>query len=248
MSYQIFSNFYDKVMDQSVYDDWLSFVRQYQAKYHGERQSLEILELACGTGIIATKLAEKGHTVTGFDLSDDMLSLAYDRMGQKDVTIQLMQGDMRDLPFIQNFDMVTCFSDSLCYLHEEEELLQVFQGVHANLCMGGTFLFDVHSLYQMNEIFPGYQYIYQEEEEVFLWESFLGEQENSVEHVLTFFVEEADGRYERMQEVHEERSFSIDVYQRLLKKAGFTSVEVKADFGKEEVTETTTRWFFVARK
>ena len=73
--------------------------------------------------------------------------------------------------------------------HQESDLLQVFEGVHRNLSEGGTFLFDVHSLFQMDHVFPGYQYIYQEESEVFLWESFIGDYDHSVEHVLTFFVE-----------------------------------------------------------
>ncbi len=231
-------------MDQSVYQDWLSFVNRYQK----ERESLKIMELACGTGKVAVQLAHDGHKVTGVDLSDDMLAIAYDLMQEEEVHLQLVQADMRELDEIDSFDMVTCFSDSLCYLFEEEELEQVFQGVYQNLAEGGTFLFDVHSLYQMNDVFPGYQYIYQDEDEVFLWESFSLEEENAVEHMLTFFVANEDGRFERLQEVHEERSFPIEVYQTLLEKVGFKDVQVMADFGRASIDETTTRWFFSAEK
>ena len=245
MSYQIFSHFYDKVMDQTTYQDWLAFIERYQPT---KKETLSIMELACGTGIIAVELAKKGHQVTGVDLSDDMLALAYERMVEERVSLQLVEADMRELEELGSFDLVTCFSDSLCYLPEEEDLALVFKGVYDNLAVGGTFLFDVHSLYQMNEVFPGYQYIYQDEEDVFLWESYALEVENAVEHVLTFFVQEEDGRFQRMQEIHEERSYPLETYQALLKAAGFAQVEVKADFGQNELEATTTRWFFVCEK
>lgn len=231
-------------MDQSVYEDWLYLVNSKRK----ECESLKVMELACGTGKVAVQLALDGHDVTGVDLSDDMLAIAYDLMQTEGVNLQLIQADMRELDEIDSFDMVTCFSDSLCYLFEEEELEQVFQGVYQNLTTDGTFLFDVHSLYQMTDIFPGYQYIYQDEDEAFLWESFGLEEEHAVEHILTFFVADEDGRFERLQEVHEERSFPIEVYKALLEKVGFKNIEVTADFGRASIDDTTTRWFFSAQK
>lgn len=248
MSYQIFSRFYDKVMDQSVYDDWLSFVDQDHQKNHSQVEQLKILELACGTGKIAIELAKAGHDVTGFDLSNEMLSLAYERMEKENVRFLLLEGDMREMGNIGSFDTITCFSDSLCYLTEEEDVQQVFEGVYANLKEEGTFLFDVHSLYQVNEVFPGYQYIYQDEEDVFLWESFEGEKENSVEHLLTFFVAQKGGLFNRIHEYHEERTYSLAVYTELLNKAGFEDIEIKADFNRQPLQSDTSRWFFTCRK
>lgn len=246
MSYNIFPRFYDKVMDQSVYGEWLSFVDRKTAP----NETLEILELACGTGIIAVELAKKGHRVTGLDLSEEMLTLAYERKENEQVPLMLVEGDMRELEIYGSFDLVTCFSDSLCYLTEEEELYQAFSGVARNLKDDGLFLFDVHSLHQMNEVFPGYQYIYQDEEDAFLWESFAGEKPDSVEHVLTFLVrqDEEEELFERVQELHVERTYSLAVYKRLLERAGFQSVEVTADFGRSEIHADTARWFFSCRK
>lgn len=231
-------------MDQTVYDDWMAYIK----KYRPESKRLDVLELACGTGQIAVQLAKAGHDVTGFDLSEDMLVLAQERMVEEKVSFELLQGDMREIADIGRFDVCTCFSDSLCYLSEESDLEAVFDGVYASLNEGGIFLFDVHSLYQVDDVFPGYQYIYQDEKDVFLWESFVGESEHSVEHLLTFFVENEDGSFNRLQELHEERVFESAVYEKLLKKAGFKSVELTADFGRETVSETSPRWFFACQK
>ena len=83
MSYDIFAHYYDEIMDQSVYDSWLLYVEKYTAGKSG----LDIMELACGTGKIAVDLTKKGHQVTGVDLSDEMLSLAYNRMQEEGVKL-----------------------------------------------------------------------------------------------------------------------------------------------------------------
>jgi ubiquinone/menaquinone biosynthesis C-methylase UbiE len=246
MSFQIFAHYYDEIMDQSVYDSWLRYVEKYT---NGEK-GLNLMDLACGTGKIAVQLAKKGHHVTGIDLSDEMLAVAYNRMLEEKTTLTLAVGDMRALEPMGDYDVITCFSDSLCYLANEEEVLSAFKGVSENLSDTGIFLFDVHSLYQVNEVFPGYQYIYQDEKGAFLWESFEGESENSVEHDLTFFVatEANPELFERYAEYHRERTYPLAVYRRLLQEAGFSDVTVTADFGDAEVAEDSKRWFFACKK
>ena len=246
MSYDIFAHYYDEIMDQSVYDSWLLYVEKYTAGKSG----LDIMELACGTGKIAVDLAKKGHQVTGVDLSDEMLSLAYNRMQEEGVKLSVAVGDMRSLESMGDFDVVTCFSDSLCYMSDEAEVAEVFQSVSRNLGPGGVFLFDVHSMHQVNDVFPGYQYIYQDETGAFLWESFAGDAANSVEHDLTFFVGSQSNPelFERHSEYHRERTYPLEVYKRLLEEAGFTDVTATAEFGEADVRDDSPRWFFACKK
>lgn len=65
---------------------------------------------------------------------------------------------MRELSGLGKFDAVTCYSDSLCYLENLDELQATFDGVFEILNEGGTFIFDVHSTYQVDEVFPNYSY------------------------------------------------------------------------------------------
>jgi len=244
MSYTTFAAFYDEIMDDSLYEKWLAFTHLVLKNQKGS-----ILELACGTGKLAVELSREGYEVTGLDLSDDMLSLAYNTALEQGQDIQLIQGDMRELSGIGRFDAVTCFSDSLCYMADEKEMEEVFKSVHSVLNERGTFLFDVHSLHQVNEVFPGYQYHYLSEDAAFLWSSFSGETENSVEHELTFFINEnKNGMYTRYEEQHKERTYSIENYKRMLDEAGFVHIDVSAEFGEEEVSKSTKRWFFSCRK
>ncbi|EOH87727.1 class I SAM-dependent DNA methyltransferase [Enterococcus pallens] len=241
MAYETFALVYDEVMDDSLYQKWLDFSLR-----HLPSASCNLLELACGTGALAVAFANAGCTVTGLDLSEDMLMLAQDRALSEGVEIQLIAGDMLDLTDIGTYQAVTCFSDSLCYMENQEQVLKVFQGVYSLLEENGVFIFDVHSLYQMDTVFPGYSFHDQTEDFAFLWDSYVGKAPHSIEHFLTFFVKEGE-YFERIDELHQERTYSLETYQELLKKAGFQS-KVYADFEDEAPNETSKRWFFVCYK
>lgn len=241
MAYETFAFVYDEIMDDTLYDQWLAFTKRHLAK--GQEN---ILELACGTGDLAVKFAEEGYQVTGLDLSEEMLTIASQRGIAADVSIQWIQGDMLDLKEIGTYQAVTCYSDSLCYMKNAEDVAKVFQGVYDLLEKNGTFIFDVHSTYQIDQVFPEYSFHDQTEEFAFLWDSYPGEAAHSIEHFLTFFVKKGE-LFERFDELHQERTYSLAVYQEMLKEIGF-QFEIFSDFEDESPKENSTRWFFVCHK
>ncbi|HFI0113996.1 TPA: class I SAM-dependent methyltransferase [Streptococcus suis] len=245
-TYETFAAVYDEIMDDSLYDKWTDFSLR-----NLPQDTKTILELACGTGIQAVRFAQKGYEVTGLDLSYEMLELAQKKAEAAGVMMELAQADMMALEGVGEFDAVTCYSDSLCYMADQEAVLRVFEGVHSVLNQGGTFLFDVHSIYQMEEVFAGYSYHENYEDFAFVWDTYEGEHKHSIVHELTFFVKDEDSQEERFirrDEVHEERTYPIETYVECLKQAGFASVEVFADFEDQAPTETSQRWFFKAVK
>ncbi|MDT2662306.1 class I SAM-dependent methyltransferase [Enterococcus hulanensis] len=242
MAYETFAFVYDEVMDDSLYQQWLDFSLR-----HLPKATNQVLELACGTGALAVEFAKKGFDVTGLDLSEEMLTLASDRAIQEDVSINWVAGDMLDLTDIGKYQAVTCFSDSLCYMQDATQVQQVFKGVYQLLEESGTFIFDVHSIYQIDEVFPDYSFHDQTEDFAFLWDSYSGDSSHSIEHFLTFFVKKEGEMFERFDELHKERTYSLDMYQKMLTEVGFKA-EVFADFMDDEPMETSKRWFFVCQK
>ena len=67
MSYENFAYYYDSLMDEQFYDDYFKFINE-----HADFKS--VLELGCGTGEIAIRLAKAGKEIYATDLSKDMLS------------------------------------------------------------------------------------------------------------------------------------------------------------------------------
>lgn len=72
MIYQTFAELYDQLFDEEEYQNWFDYTkREVDLK-----QRNDWLELACGAGRLAVRLAQNNQQVTGFDLSEEMLSLA----------------------------------------------------------------------------------------------------------------------------------------------------------------------------
>lgn len=240
MIYSTFAQVYDQLMDQDLYTDWRDYVlKQVPAK--GQR----LLELAGGSGSLAVLLQNAGFNVTTLDLSAEMLSLAAEKINRAGLDIPLVQADMRDFAQLGEFDVVTCFDDSICYMPNLADIKTVFSEVNASLVPGGRFMFDAHSLHQMDDIFPGYMYNYQTEDYAFIWSSYEGEVPHSAEHDLTFFVYHEDiDAYKPLIEQHKERTYPVADFVAALTQAGFVDIQVSADFGRSAVADDSTRWFF----
>ena len=104
-------------------------------------KSGRILELACGTGILAVHLARSGHTVFGTDLSPEMIAIA-SRKGRRVSGVDFAVADMRNLDLAPGFDAALCLFDSLNYLTNLEDMAEALQSVSSILNRGGVFIFD----------------------------------------------------------------------------------------------------------
>ncbi|MBJ7647063.1 class I SAM-dependent methyltransferase [Weissella confusa] len=247
MNYQTFAKLYDDLFDEAAYADWFQYATKFIKNKDGK-----LLELAGGAGRLAIQLKQAGYDdISVLDLSTEMLALAAQHAQEAELDLPLIEGDMREWSdFDERFATITSFADSFNYLANEDETLMAFKQVAEHLEDGGQFLFDVISPWQTDVYYPGYMYNWHDDETAFMWSSYgVEEQPHTVEHELTFFVynEDIDG-FQQLQEVHTERTYSLDTYKRLLTEAGFTNIEVTANFGRAEVTDESPRWFFNATK
>jgi SAM-dependent methyltransferase len=101
-----------------------------------------MLDLACGTGRHAIELASRGYELVGFDLSLAMLARAGEEAQDRNVRLNFVQGDMREMSFEEQFDGVYCWNTSFGYFEEEKNALVVDRVRHA-LKGGGLFLLDM---------------------------------------------------------------------------------------------------------
>jgi SAM-dependent methyltransferase len=100
-----------------------------------------VLDLACGTGLIARDVAQAVNSVVGLDISDAMIRQA--RQETSNGRIRYVTGDVRRFDLGTTFDAAVCGSDSLNYVTSLDELTDVFRCVHQHLNAGGLFVFDV---------------------------------------------------------------------------------------------------------
>lgn len=246
MTYNRFAYLYDELMNDVPYDKWLQFVNDVFQKY--EINQPTILDIGCGTGTLPILLAKQNYTISGVDLSEEMLSVAMAKAEQERLQIPFYQQNMMELEGFGQLDCITIFCDSLNYLESEDQVLRTFEKVHESLNDNGIFLFDVHSPYKIEEIFGEETFFIDDAELSLVWSCTQGEQPLSVEHDLVFFMkEEKRDSYERFEEYHHQRTYPIETYQALLHQAGFELKELIADFD-QAVEDTSERIFFIATK
>ncbi|SIQ25160.1 class I SAM-dependent DNA methyltransferase [Peribacillus simplex] len=247
MTYERFAYVYDELMKDAPYEKWLMILTAKLEQYGiGGRK---VLDLACGTGEMTVELAQHGFEVTGVDLSDEMLLVANEKAVKLGLSIPLFQQNMAELEGLGQFDCVTIFCDSLNYLRDEEDIVKTFSRVHEHLKDGGLFLFDVHSIYKMEEIFRDNTFAVNGEEVSYIWDCFPGEEPYSVEHDLSFFVrDDESGLYDRFDELHYQRTYPVEQYKKWLEQAGFTVSEILADLEDAPLVAETERILFAASK
>jgi SAM-dependent methyltransferase len=122
-----------------------------------------ILDLCCGHGRHAIPLAQHGYEVTGQDLSEVFLREAEKEALAKGVHVDWLHGDMRNIPFENEFDAVINIFTAFGYLEDQGEDQKVLQQVCKALKQGGLFLIETlhreglmrHYAPQMISYYPG---------------------------------------------------------------------------------------------
>ncbi len=75
---------------------------------------------------------------------------------------------MAELELLKEFDCVVIFCDSLNYLQSDKEVQETIQRVYKHLKPGGLFIFDVHSVHKMKDVFGNQSFSYVDED-VFIY-------------------------------------------------------------------------------
>ncbi len=102
---------------------------------------MKILDLACGFGRHANRLAVLGHHVTGIDYMEGFLKIARDKAAEMGVKVDYRQGDMRQIGFQDEFDRTYLMFTSFGYF-EDEENEQVIRKMARALKPGGILMVD----------------------------------------------------------------------------------------------------------
>jgi SAM-dependent methyltransferase len=137
------SSAYDRLGE--AYDAWCLSVTEDIPFYVdlAQRSGGPVLEVGVGSGRIAVPTVLAGVEVVGVDASPVMLDLARRRASPHGVGLRLVHADMRDLPDLGTFALVTVPFRALLHLHTDGERLAVLRALRHRLRPGGALGFDV---------------------------------------------------------------------------------------------------------
>ncbi|MBY0220985.1 class I SAM-dependent DNA methyltransferase [Sporosarcina aquimarina] len=243
-SYQEFAHIYDELMNDIPYDAYIDLLDLASTGVVGKK----VLDIGCGTGLLSAMLSKKGASVTGVDLSADMLEVASNRARSLGLDIEFIQQPMQQLEVEDTYDIAVISIDSLNYVISQTDVRETFRRIYKALGKDGVLLFDVHSIFKMDEIFLEGPFVFDDQRITYMWQTAPGDEEHSIYSQLAFFVRQENGLFKRFDEVHMQRTFSVTEYVGMLNDAGFQIERIFADWEDEPPTDESERVFFQVRK
>jgi len=145
--FDAYAIYYDLLYRDKDYATEADYIHSLIQRY--KTNSLDILELGCGTGGHALCLARYGYRVTGLDRSEVMVSQAQTRaaswpgLSEKGFgNIEFAKGDLRDFRAGKTFDVVLALFHVMSYQTSNDDLMAAMATAAAHLQPGGLFIFD----------------------------------------------------------------------------------------------------------
>ena len=109
------------------------------------RPDTSVLDLGCGDGDLANRLAARGCSVTGLDSSTVFLDRARADAAAAGVSVEYAAGDMRRMPWTGRFDRVINWSTAFGYFDDTTNR-SVLDGIVRVLRPGGRLAMDLDNL------------------------------------------------------------------------------------------------------
>jgi len=247
-AYTKFASIYDIFMDGTPYEKWCDYICEILAE--NKITDGIIADLGCGTGMLTRLLSRRGYDMIGIDYAEDMLAVAREKQAEADQSILYLSQDMREFELYGTVAAIVSVCDSINYILEEEEILQVFKLVNNYLDPKGLFIFDLNMEYKYQEILGDSIIAENREEGSFIWENFYDSETQINEYELTLFLPEQEdsGLFRKYKELHYQRAYDLCTMQDLLKQAGMECIAIFDAFTREPVRADSERVCIIARE
>lgn len=240
--YGEFSYIYDKLSFDIEYEKYADNIKTLAKKYGINNNNM--LELACGSGMLTQYLFDDFDRIDALDISTDMLNCFAEKYDNDKVN--LIYYDMVEYEKKDFYDLIVILLDSVNYVTKPSDLEKLFRNSYDNLKDDSLLVFDINSEMKMREIFGSECYIYEYEDIFYTWDNYL--EDDLIDMNLNFFVENPDGSYRRIEEYQQERIYTIDYVKDLLDRIGFVDIKIFDEDTFGDVNKDTLRVLFSARK
>jgi SAM-dependent methyltransferase len=141
MVFQRYASYYDGLYRDKDYAAECNFVETLFQR-HAAGPVRHVLELGCGTGGHALPLSQRGYRVTAVDRSEEMLSLARDKLRDAPNPVELVCADLRAVDLGRRFEAVIAMFAVISYQTTLTDLGKAFASARRHLPLKGLFLFD----------------------------------------------------------------------------------------------------------
>lgn len=247
-----YAQYYDLLYSDKDYDGEVRFINGLIQKHVPSAKNL--LELGCGTGIHAEKLAATGYSVHGVDLSAEMLKCAEERIrylpkdGAKRLSFSC--GDIRQFHGRARFDAVISLFHVVSYQPKNNDLAAVFNTAKQHLKLNGVFIFDCWYGPAVLSDPPVVRVKRLEDERIEVTriaEPEMYPNENRVDvHYQVFIKDKSTGRMEILKETHRMRYLFKPEIEQILELSGLSLINGQEWLSDNELDFSTWNGCFIA--
>ena len=216
---------YDRLTNDVDYDATVDFYFQILEKAH--LQPRTAVDLACGTGSVALRLAKRGLQVTAVDMSWQMLMVAQQKAAEAEVYPQFVCQKLQQLHLPKGVDLAVCALDSIDYILDPDDCREAIRRVYKALNPGGCFIFDVNTPEKLRAM-DGQVFLDEDDDVYCVWRGVFDEASNICSYGMDLF-QRSEEVWHRSFEEHQEYAYSAQQLVGYLKEAGFTSIAVYSD-------------------
>lgn len=243
-AYSDFAAIYDELLGRTAFGHWRENFEQLVKRF--EMDFSVAADVACGTGLAASYLAESCDRVYAVDRSERMLEIARERCREYPIVFLLQSFLELDLP--EPVDLMTCNFDSINYIPGERELGYVVERFSRFVKPGGFLVFDVNTARELDTWIEGSNLVHSTIGGISVWECSWDPDSLVGTVLMTNFIKVDDGLFLGGRELHREKVYGLELIRSHLENAGFPDV---SGFDARDLTgvdEDTRRIQFVARK
>ena len=252
-TYTGFAYVYDEMMSNIPYLQWEAYLLQLLYS-SGVKPDASIAELGCGTGTMTELLYDDGFDITGIDLSEDMLSLAREKVPGVD----FLRMDMREFTLDKKQDAIISVADSVNYLESVDDLAKTLKCVRDALKPGGVFIFDLKTEFFYKYIVRNRTFRGRGKGFSYVWKNYYDEAGRI--HIYDVLIKRkcvagkcVDGTHVNKKrtvenEIHKQHVFTADEIKNAALFAGFTHATVYGNMTFEKPRKNSDRIYVVLKK
>ena len=243
-AYHELAKSYDRLTNDVDYEATVAFYMEIL-----KREGLKprtCVDLACGTGSVTAILARLGLDVVGVDMSEEMLTEAFQKVQDMEHPPRFVCQLLQELKLPRAVDLAVCALDSLDYITNPDDCAEAIRRVYRHLNPGGIFIFDVNTPEKLRAM-DGQVFLDEDDDVYCVWRGEFDEQTNICSYGMDIFQREGKV-WHRSFEEHREYAYSREQLTGYLKAAGFTHIEVYADREFCAPREGEQRIYLKARK
>lgn len=244
------SNWYENFFHGIALDLWRKAISPEQTQAEANFLEKELaapvgsrfLDVPCGNGRVALKLASRGYRMTGLDLSEEFLEEARTNSAKARIKMDWILADMRQMPGNNIYDGAFCLGNSFGYL-EYHDMETFLNGLSRSLKPKARFILNTGVVAE--SLLPNYKERewYQFDDMLFAIENHYRADVSCLETKMTFI---RDGKTEIRESLH--WVYTAAEIRRMLDRAGFTVLETYGSIQSKPFQLGSQELFVVAQK